>query len=267
MGKYLKVALGVLLALAVRAHAQTTLRVEDLLDPSESDQRKILAQVTGNALQYAAGLPDFVCTEVTRHNVDQTGSGRYWRLAGTIDGELSYTSHKSDYRILKVNGKEDNSDHNLLGGFAPPDAFGGLLSWIFDTKFKTSFKWNSWTALEKRPTYVFAYTVPQQSSQLAATAKARESVGFYGNVYIDSETKQIMRINVVGQSPPKVLVRDINFDVDYALEKIGDKEYPLPAKANFRVRDNKRLVWDEIEFRHYRTASEPKEKFSQRKPE
>jgi hypothetical protein len=31
------------------------------------------------------------------------------------------------------------------------------------------------------------------------------------------------------------------------------------------VRDNKRLIWDEIEFRHYRSAAEPKEQFSQRK--
>jgi hypothetical protein len=250
MGINFKFVLGVVLTLAVGAQAQTNLRIEDLLDPSEAEQRKILAQITNNALKYAAALPDFVCTEVTRHNVDQTGSGRYWRLAGTIDGELS---------------KEDSSDHNLLGGFTPPDSFGGVLSWIFDPKFKTSFKWNSWTALESRRTYVFAYTVAQESSQLAATAKARENVGFYGNVYADAETNQVMRVNVVGQSPAKALVRDINFDVDYALAKIGEKEYLLPAKANFRVRDNKRLIWDEIEFRHYRLPAEPKEQFSQRK--
>jgi len=265
MGINFKFVLGVVLTLAVGAQAQTNLRIEDLLDPSEAEQRKILAQITNNALKYAAALPDFVCTEVTRHNVDQTGSGRYWRLAGTIDGELSYAGHKADYRILKVNGKEDSSDHNLLGGFTPPDSFGGVLSWIFDPKFKTSFKWNSWTALESRRTYVFAYTVAQESSQLAATAKARENVGFYGNVYADAETNQVMRVNVVGQSPAKALVRDINFDVDYDLAKIGDKEYLLPAKANFRVRDNKRLIWDEIEFRHYRLPAEPKEQFSQRK--
>jgi hypothetical protein len=275
-----KIASGVWLAMAALAHAQTTPRVEDLPDPLESDQRKILAQITDYALKYAGTLPDFVCTEVTRHNVDQMGTGQYWRLAGTIDGELSYSGHNETYKILKVNGKEDGNDHNLLGGFTAPDAFGELLSWIFDPKSKTSFKWNSWSTLEKRRTYVFAYTVGRENSQFAVTkAKGGKSLGFYGNVYADAETGHIMRINVVGQAPAvpakavkspnaaKTGIGDISFDVDYALTKVGDKEYPLPSQANFRLRNVKTLIWDEIEFHHYqRLGADPNEKFSQRKP-
>jgi hypothetical protein len=144
MGIHSKIVLGVLLAAAARAQTATPApRVEDLPDPLESDQRKILAQITDNALKYNAQLPDFICAEVTRHNVDQKGTGQFWRLAGTIDGERGYAGHKGTYKVVKLNGKEDDSDHNLLGGFTAPDVFGGLLSWIFDPKSKTSFKWNS----------------------------------------------------------------------------------------------------------------------------
>jgi hypothetical protein len=69
-----KIVLGLMLAMAAGgARAQTTPRVEDLPDPLESDQRQILAQITDYALKYAQELPDFVCAEVTRHNVDSKG--------------------------------------------------------------------------------------------------------------------------------------------------------------------------------------------------
>jgi hypothetical protein len=54
------------------------------------------------------------------------------------------------------------------------------------------------------------------------------------------------------RGPAKDAIRDVTFDVDYALTKIGDKEYPLPSKANLRLRDVKSLIWDEVEFHHYR---------------
>jgi len=266
MGINSKIVLTMLLAVSAGTRAQLVQpapRVEDYPDPLEADQRKILAQITDHAMKYSSELPDFTCEEITRHNVDQKGTGQYWRLTDTVSGELSYSGHKGVHKVLKVNGKEETGDRHPRAAFNSPDVFGGLLTWIFDPKSKTSFKWNSWSALEKRRTYVFAYTVAQENSQFAVT-KAREPLGFYGNIYADAETGQIIRINLVGQTPAKATLRDVSFDVDYALTKIGDKEYPLPAKANLRLRDAKILIWDEIEFHHYRQFGAADEQFSKR---
>src|SRR6266481_5813868 len=109
-------------------------------DPSDAEQKKIFADVAAKALEYNRSLPNFICTQVTRRNVDPTGTGQRWKLIDTINEELSYSDQKENYKVVAVNGKPaGNANHNRPGGLTSSGEFGSLLGYIFDPKAKSEF--------------------------------------------------------------------------------------------------------------------------------
>src|SRR5712692_1415560 len=58
--------------------------------PNSVEQKKILAEITQNALDYSRNLPNFICTQVTRRHGDPSGQEN-WRTLDTIQERLSYS--------------------------------------------------------------------------------------------------------------------------------------------------------------------------------
>jgi hypothetical protein len=228
--------LGAPLILATAVFAQG-----DNYPPTDADQKDIIAKITEKALRYGKDLPDFVSDKVTRHYLDISGTNQQWKLTGTTTEELNYIGHKA---TLKANGK---------GSASSADEFGDLLSWIFDPKAKPEFKWNSWTNLSKRRTYVLTYRVAQADSQFTVTSsKKPTTVGFSGLIWADVETGMIVRVSAVGQSPTGFPVQGATLEISYEFTKLGDQELLLPVKSEYRAKEAKSLVWNEAEFRRYR---------------
>src|SRR5580704_7074881 len=144
-----------LLALSIIACAQTKVPIEDEPPPSDSDQKAILARITESALKYSKNLPDFMCNRLTRRSVDPTGFSQSWRTIDTVDEELSYTGHKESYKTVSVNGKSASGSGRSK---AESYEFGDALSWIFAPSVEGALKWQSWTLVNQRRTYVFAYS-------------------------------------------------------------------------------------------------------------
>ena len=115
------------LVLACAAYGQSTVVMEDLPAPSDSEQKAILSRITENALTYSKDLPDFVCSKLTRHSADPTGFGQRWRLVDSVDQELNYVNHQESYRVVTVNGKKSSG-----AGPSGSDSMelGNLESWI-----------------------------------------------------------------------------------------------------------------------------------------
>src|SRR5579863_2525865 len=55
--------------------------------PSSIEQKQILDQVAEQALNYTNNLPNFICTQLTRRHVDNTGTENY-TLADTVQEQL-----------------------------------------------------------------------------------------------------------------------------------------------------------------------------------
>jgi hypothetical protein len=247
------VALALLLTAA--AHAQPAPAADDTPPPIDSDQKEILARIGKKALAYGDGLPAFMCTKITRHNVDPSGTGQQWRLADTLHEEFSLIDHKESYRPLTLNGKKV-SNPSKVDGSTSSDEFGNLLSWIFDPKAEADFKWNSWTTLNNRRTYVFAYSIAQPKSQFAVgSGKNKATVAFIGLVWADVETDTVVRLTAQGQSPAGSSIQGVTIEAYYNLAKLGDRQLLLPTKSDYRAKEGKGLVWDEVEFRGYRPAA------------
>jgi hypothetical protein len=229
--------LGTPLILATAAFAQ-----DDNYPPTDADQRAIVAKVTEKALRYGKDLPDFVSDKVTRHYLDVSGTNQQWKLTGTTTEELSYIGHKVTFKA--ANGKSPSSSS---------DEFGDLLSWIFEPKAKAEFKWNSWTNLNKRRTYVLTYRVAEADSQFTLTASKKPiAVAFSGLIWADVETGMVVRVSAVGQSPTGFTVQGATIETSYEFTKFGEQELLLPVKSEYRAKEAKSLVWNEAEFRRYR---------------
>src|SRR4051794_36448020 len=81
-------------------------------DPNAEEQKKLFADVTAKALEYSKAMPDFTCRQITRRNVDPTGTGQRWKQIDTINEELTVSGHKENYRVVSVSGKPaDNLTH------------------------------------------------------------------------------------------------------------------------------------------------------------
>jgi hypothetical protein len=199
-------------------------------------------------------LPDFSANQITRRNIDSSGTSQHWRLIESTDEELRYVDHKESYKVAKVNGKKvTNSDRGRPDGSTSLSDVSNLLSWIFGPKAQAEFKWNSWTTMHNRPTYVFAYKVPQERSQFTiGGSKKRVTAGFAGIMWVDRETNQVIRITATAQSPAGFSVQDVAFDVDCDFVSIGERRWVLPVTAGVRQREGKTFTWNEIEFRNYR---------------
>ena len=60
----------------------------------EAEQKKLIEDVKAKAQLYSKELPNFACVQVTRKNVDPTGTSRHWKLTETVHEELTYGGGK-----------------------------------------------------------------------------------------------------------------------------------------------------------------------------
>ncbi len=225
--------------------------------PDSIEQGKIIDQARRYALNYTKELPNFICVQVTRRDVDPTGSGNSWYHNDTILQRVSYNEQHEDYQVVLVNNQPvTNVKMEQLGGTVSQGEFGSMMKKIFDLSTETRFEWERWALLRGRRTYVFAYDVEQKNSEYHVSVdKSLEIVPAYrGLVYIDRDAKMITRITLVPYDlPAGYPIRDIKTTLDYDFTRIGDKDFMLPLKAVVTsVRSTHSMSRNDIEFRNYR---------------
>jgi hypothetical protein len=225
--------------------------------PNSIEQAKIIDEVRSYALNYTKQLPNFICVQVTRRDVDPTGTGSGYHHMDTITQRLSYNEMKEDYQVVLVNNQPvTNMKMEQLGGTVSAGEFGSMMFKIFEPATQTRFEWARWATLRGRPTYVFAYEVEQSHSDYHVSVdKTLEIVPAYrGEIFVDRDNKMITKITLVPFDMPATFpLKDVKTSLDYELTPIGDAQYMLPLKAVIiSTRSNRYLSKNEIEFRLYR---------------
>jgi len=228
-----------------------------LTPPEPEDQKKILAEITENALNYSESLPNYICTQVTQRNVDSSGTGNHWQVADRIQEQLTYFDHKESYKVLMVNDKMvSNTDHDRLGGARSSGEFGTTLYEIFDPQTQAEFRWERWATLDAHRMYVFAYHVPQSRSRYSIfhdPSQRKIIAGYHGLIYADRDSKMVMRVTLECEEiPADFPIKDVKIDLWYQVTKIADQEFVLPRRYELTSRDERALVRNEAEFRLYR---------------
>ncbi len=225
--------------------------------PSSQEQAEILDLIRANAINYSNNLPNFLCTQVTRRNVDPTGTGDHWRLVDTIQEQLSFFEHHEKYVVTMVNGSAvTNRDHEKLGGATSSGEFGSMLYDVFNPATEARFEWERWTTWHGRRTYVFSFEVSRDRSRydIYHGPSDQHVVSAYrGSVYADAVTKNVMRIKMECVNlPPTFPIQEVTQDLVYDNAKIADQEFLLPIKSELNSRESRYLVKNTITYHLYR---------------
>src|SRR5579863_7482689 len=169
--------------------------------PSDGDQAFALAAAARQSLNYAATLPDFICSESVRRLEDfKLKEKQSWTLKDTLTLQLSYFSHVEDYKLVAVNGKRTGRSYEDMAGAESQGEFGSLLLSIFRDAPASRFAWDHWTTLRRRKTHVFRFHIPVAEStynvQFATSWQGPISAhtGQHGFIYVDAESNRVVRL-------------------------------------------------------------------------
>jgi hypothetical protein len=224
--------------------------------PSPAEQKRALAEAREYALNYTKRLPDFICLQVTRRNVDPTGM-EFFRQVDTVVTRLSFFEQKEEYKVVLVNDRPMEVDFRTLGGVTSAGEFGSMLREIFEPKTETSFEWQRWATLRGRRMHVFAYTVEPAKSQWTVSweRKLFVTVGYRGLVYVDRDNFMVAKVTLEADMPPTFPIQRASTTLDYDFVTINEQQYVLPLRSETRLREGKFLARNDTEFRGYRKFS------------
>jgi len=223
--------------------------------PDSIEQKRVLDEIRRNALDYTQSLPNFICLQVTRRYVDNSGLENY-RLMDTIAERLSFFEKKEDYKVVSVNGVPAvGRSHQDLGGATSSGEFGSILREIFSPETATEFQWERWATLRGRRMHVYGFRVPQATSQYSIyhAGSARKVIaGYHGFIYADRDNLMVMRIRFEADDLPLDFpIQNVDLDMNYDYSTISGQQYLLPLKSEIRSREGKYLVKNDSEFRLY----------------
>jgi hypothetical protein len=231
--------------------------------PSSEEQGRIIDEVREYALSYTKGLPNFLCTQVTRRKAAPANGLRRdgepsWQTMDTLTLRLSYFDQKEDYKLILVNEKFTTQDYRTLGGATSTGEFGSLLKEIFEQKTETRFEWDHWGTLRGKRMLVFSYRVDQAHSGWGLDYEHRDHImpAYRGLVYVDNDLHVVKRVTLEAENiPASFPIRKAETVLDYEFTDIAGHEFLLPYKSTTEMSADGVLTLNEIEFRLYRKYS------------
>lgn len=227
--------------------------VKPIPPPDSEEQARVLHAAREYALEYSKKLPNFICTQVTRRYEDPAGL-EFWQQRDVVTAKLSYFEQKEDYKVMLINNRYVDTSMENIGGSTSTGEFGTMMKEIFELSSRTMFDWERWATLRGKRMHVFAYRVPQETSQWSISYERKDRIkpGYKGLIYVDRDTLAIMRITLEAEDiPVSFPVQQAVTVLDYDFTKIPAGEFVLPMKAVLRMRAGRLLVKNETEFRNY----------------
>jgi hypothetical protein len=220
-------------------------------DPFIEETRKVVRE-------YLDELPDFICQEDIQRYFDYDGSGA-WDKADTLVYELTYNNKRESYKPINSVGRPvTRSLENVKGAYSTGDFASGLAS-LFDLETKAVFKPAGKEMLGKRQAVIYDFRVAKESSKLVLKAEGAENVvlGYSGAVWIDAETKKVLRIDQALDDLPKsnpVTHSESSVDYDFIRLRGLDVDFLLPTRAEFIIADRRQKHYfrNVIHFKFYR---------------
>jgi len=225
--------------------------------PSPEEQQAVISEVREYAANYSKSLPDFICTQVTRKYVDPSGM-EFWGLEATITEHVTYFDQQEHYKLTLVNNQYVDLPHESVGGASSSGEFGSLLRLTLARKADAVIEFDHWATLRKRIAYVFSYRNSSDNSDYSILweKSLRIIVGYRGLIYVDKDTHQVLRVTLQAtELPPSFPVQEARTTLDFDYADISGRTFLLPLRAEIRMRHDKFLSRNLIEFRMYRKFS------------
>ncbi len=222
------------------------------LPPVEAEQKQVIADVKAKALDFEKNLPDFTCTQFSHHSVDVKAVNQ-WKTTETINEQLVFSKGQAQYKLVAVNGKKAGENDKPPASAVPVSEFIKLMHDIFDPGVKAGMAWNNWDSVRGHRVHMITFVVTAENSQYTVGKSKGVQTGLAGFIYADADTNMVLRIVVAPTGIPKNYpIQAVSIDMNYDFGRIGDKVYLLPLKADFRQKEGKGQIWDEVELKDFR---------------
>jgi hypothetical protein len=191
--------------------------------------------------EYLDELPDFICQQVVERFFDADGTGA-WDRADTLTYELTYNRKRETYKPINSVGRPMTKSLEQSGGAYSTGDFASGLASLFDPETRTIFKPAGKERLGSRQTVLYDFRVPVESSKLSVKAEGAPVIiaGYSGTIWVDAETKHVLRIDqAVDDLPKGYPVTNSESSVDYDMVKLRGLEvdFLLPIRAEFVIGD------------------------------
>lgn len=191
------------------------------------------------ARKYLDKLPDFICQQVIERYYN-LGSYGTWNRFDTLTYELAYNGGRESYNPIKVaDGPATRPIEQAGGAYSTGDFASGIAA-LFDPGTKTVFKFAGRESLDNRQTLVYDFRTPPESSRWEVKAEGGPSMiaGYSGAIWIDEETKQVLRMDQAADDLPRGFpVTSAESYVNYGIVKVRglDADFLLPVRAEFII--------------------------------
>jgi hypothetical protein len=218
----------------------------------------VIEEVRRNVRDYVESLPDFICQqEITRY-VDIDGTGG-WTRADVLTYELAYNGKRESYKPLRRNGFQVGVSLEKAGGATSTGDFASRLAYLFDAETRATFKPAGKERLGTHQALIYDFTVPRATSKNTLQFEPLPAVifGYSGSVWIDADTKQVLRIEMAADDLPAsytgISAENI---IDYDMVKLQglnvDVLLPIRAEVVLGDRGRRQYARNVNVFKFYR---------------
>jgi hypothetical protein len=227
-----------------RAAEKMSAGTGEVISIRQAESDPLIEEVRKNVLEYSEELPDFLCNqEITRH-FDTDGTGA-WEKYDELTYEVSYTNRQDNYKPLNGIGRPRTLPLDQVGGGSSTGDFGSRLVSLFKPETKAIFKPAGTEKLGVRQAWIYDFRVPLASSELKIKAESYPAItaGYSGSVWIDKETRKILRLESAADNLPRDYpVTQAETATDYDMVKLRglDVEFMLPIRTEFVIADRRK---------------------------
>jgi hypothetical protein len=229
---------------------------EDLYGAPEVDETIATAREKADAL--LEGMPNFLVDQVTTRWTSVTIPAQ-WRAQDTVEAEVACVNGTEEYRNIRINGRKTAQKPEKSGAWSSGE-FVTTLQDILSPMTAAAFTKHGEGSVAGRPTYVYVFSVQKARShwRILNQAGRAELPAYTGTVWIDKDSKNVLRIEQRSVSLPS----DFDFDkaestLEYGFVSIEGKTHLLPVHSENLAcqRGTANCMRNEINFRNYRKFS------------
>jgi hypothetical protein len=219
----------------------------------------IIEQARNEAGNFLEGLPNYVCQEIMTRYQSEPGS-KNWRPIDIVSMALVYENRQESYRNLEINGKATKKNIEDLSGSWSTGEFGSVLADIFSPATAADFEYRKQTRSAGRAALVYDFSVERERSHWRImVASQLITPPYQGSIWIDKETKRVLRIEMQATHIPDAFPSDkVEMATDYEFVRFGGEHQflvPVHAESLGCQRDTGTCSRNAIDFRNYHKYS------------
>jgi len=214
------------------ALAAVCLRAQTALSPDLDSLAKIRARMLFNL----AHQPNYTCVETIERSARPKLTGKL-KIIDTLRLEVALVDGRELFAWPGSKKFEDTDVTQMVTtGAIGNGNFGIHAQALFGSRAAT-FHYVGEEDFQGKKAIRFDYNVPQMlSGYHIRVSTASAVVGYHGSFYADPATFDMERIEVIADDlPPILMLASTNDKIDYAVARIGEGDFLLPAQSELSM--------------------------------